>query len=133
MKEKLACALLFGEAKTDDKAEKIAISYRNCPYIHLMATKKKIDRSIDHRSTFFLPEKQRWWIEYVEKSPKTTFGLERAKVTFVDQVQHPQHRSMRLPEIAQESSPCGANCRTCSANDRCLCCPATIFYKYPSI
>lgn len=128
MKEKLACALFFGEAKTDDKAEKIAISYRNCPYIHLMATKKK-----KVFATFFLPEKQRWWIEYVEKSPKTTFGLEKAKVTFVDQVQHPQHQSMRLPEKAQESSPCGATCGTCSANDRCLCCPATIFYKHPSI
>jgi len=124
MEEKLICALLFGEAETGKKAEQIAESYENCPYIHLMATKGN-----QLFATFFLPEKQRWWIEYVEKKPRQTFGLEKAKVTFASNVQYPRQLKMRLPEKPQETSPCGSNCRTCPAYNRCLCCPATTFYK----
>jgi len=123
--KKLICALLVGEAETKEKAKQIAESYQNCPYIRLMSTKEK-----QMFATFFLPEKQRWWIEYIEKKPKQTFGLEKAKVTFVDNVQYPQKLKMRLPKTPQKISPCGANCEGCPANEKCLCCPATIFYKH---
>jgi hypothetical protein len=125
MKEKLICALLFGEAETKLKVEQIAESYQSCPYIHLMATKGK--RLF---ATLFLPERQRWWAEYIEKNPRKTFGLERAKVTFPDNIQYPEQLTMRLPKKPLETSPCGAQCKTCPANDKCLCCPATIYRKY---
>ena len=125
MEEKLICALLFGEAETESKAKHIARSYQNCPYINLMATKEN-----QLFAAFFLPEKQRWWIEYVEKKPRETFGLEKAKVTIVDDTQYPTKLKMQRPKKPQEISPCGANCGTCPANEKCLCCPATIFYKH---
>jgi hypothetical protein len=124
MGKKMICALLFGEAKTEEKAKQIAESYKNCPYIHLMATKEN-----QLFASFFLPEKQRWWIEYVEKKPKETFGLENAEVTFVEDVQYPTQLKMRLPEEPQKISPCGSDCYTCPAYEKCLGCPATIFYK----
>lgn len=125
MKEKLICALLFGEAETRNKAEQIAESYKNCLYIYLMTTEE--NRLF---ATFFLPKRQRWWIEYVEKKPRETFGLEKARVTFPSDVQYPEQLEMRLPEKLQETSPCGSNCGTCPAHDKCLCCPATTFHKH---
>lgn len=125
MKEKLICALLFGEADTENEAKRIAGCYENCPYVTFMATKER-----QLFATFFLPRRQRWWIEYVEKNPRTTFGLDKAKVTIVDDVQYPKQLKMRLPKKPQQSSPCGANCGTCPAYEKCLCCPATTFYKH---
>ena len=124
MKEKLMCALLFGEAETEKKAKHIAKSYENCPYINLIATKEN-----QLFATFFLPEKQRWWIEYIEKKPRETFGMEKARVTMVDTVQHPKQLKIRLPKKLQKFSPCGSNCGICPAYEKCLGCPATILYK----
>lgn len=125
MEEKLICALLAGKAETEKKVRHIARSYENCPYIKLMATKENI-----LFATFFLPEKQRWWIEYIEKKPRKTFGLKEAKVTIVDVVQYPKQLKMRLPKKPQKISPCGSNCAICPAYEKCLGCPATVFYKH---
>ncbi len=125
MQEKLICALLFGEAETEKEVEQIARSYQDCPYVSFMATKgRKLF------ATFFLPRRQRWWITYVEQKPGETFGLKKAKVTIVDHVQYPRQLRMRLPRKPQKSSPCGANCGTCPAYEKCVCCPATTFYKH---
>lgn len=125
MEEKLICALLVGEAETEEKAKQIARSYENCPYIKLIATKEN-----QLFATFFLPKRQRWWIEYVEKKPRETFGLKKAEVTIVDAVQYPRKLKMGLPEKPQQISPCGSNCAICPAYEKCLGCPATIFYKH---
>jgi hypothetical protein len=124
MKEKMMCAIFSGEADSEEKAEKVAKSYRNCPYVSLMATK-----GTQLFATFFLPERQRWWIEYVEKKPRETFGLEKATVTFADSIYHPKPTKMRLPKKKTEISPCESDCRKCAAYERCSGCPATIFYK----
>ena len=124
MKEKLVCALLFGEAETEKRARDIAESYQNCPYISLIATGGK-----QVFATFALPEKQTWWVKSIEEHPRTTFGLEKAKVTIAEEVQYPKQLRMRLPVKPKEISPCGANCGSCPGHERCLGCPATIFYK----
>ena len=122
--DRLICALFFGEAENEKRVKQIAESYKDCPYINLMATKENRLFAI-----FFLPERQRWWIEYIEKEPKETFRLEKAKVTFVDNVQYPRRLKMRLPKESHKISPCGANCEPCPAYEKCLGCPATIFYR----
>jgi len=124
MEENLACSFLFGEAETETKVKQIAESYQNCPYINFMATK-----GTQLFAIFFLPLEQKWWIEYVEKKPKETFGLEKAKVTFADAIQYPRQLKMRLPKKLQKISPCGGNCEVCPTYEKCLGCPATIFYK----
>jgi len=125
MEGELVCALLLGEAETREKAEQIAKRYKNCPYISFMAIREN-----QLFAAFFLPRRQRWWIEYVEKKPKETFRLERAKVTVVDHVYYPEQLKMRLPNEPLEVSPCGTNCGTCPAYQKCLGCPATLFYKH---
>jgi len=127
MTEKLICALLFGEAEEKSKAEKIATSYKNCPYTDFMATRGK-----ELFATLFLPAGQRWWIEYVEKKPKETFGLDKAKVTFVDVVHHPKTLRMRLPKKKGKISPCGADCGSDPLYEkgRCPGCPATAYYRH---
>lgn len=127
--EKLICALLLGEAEGKARAGKIAKSYRNCPYIDFIGTREK-----ELFATFFLPEEQRWWIEYVEKNPRETFGLEKAKVTFIDLVHYPNTLRMRLPKKKGKISPCGADCGSdpVYSQGKCLGCPATVFYKRKS-
>ena len=126
--EKLTCALVFGEAKTRKKAEHIAKSYyRNCPYTKFVATKGN-----QLFATLFLPEEHSWWIEYVEENPKDTVGLEKARVTIVDNIYYPEKLKMRLPKKPQDISPCGSNCKNCPLYGKCSGCPATIFYKHSS-
>lgn len=127
MTEQLMCALLSGEAHGKADAEKIAKSYKNCPYVDFMATHKK-----KLFATFFLPARQRWWIEYVEKKPKETFGLEKAQVTFVDVVHHPKTLRMRVPKSKGKISPCGADCGSdpLCEKGRCPGCPATVYYRH---
>ena len=125
--QKLTCAFLLGEAKGNAAARKIAESYRNCPYVYFMATREK-----ELFAAFFLPEEQRWWIEYVEKKPRETFGLEKAKVTFMDIVNYPNKLRMRLPKRKGKISPCGSDCGSDPLYEkgRCLGCPATVYYKH---
>lgn len=109
MEERLVCALLFGEAKTRKKVEHIAKSYyKNCPYTQFVATRE--NRLF---ATFVLPERHRWWVEYLEENPKETIGLEKAEVTIVDNVYCPEQLKMRLPEKPQKISPCESNCKNC--------------------
>ena len=117
----------MGEAKGNATARKIAKSYRNCPYVCFMATREK-----ELFAAFFLPEEQRWWIEYVEKKPEETFGLEKAKVTFMDIVNYPNKLRMRLPKRKGKISPCGSDCGSDPLYEkgRCLGCPATVYYKH---
>jgi len=125
VENKLVCALLFGEADTSERARQIAERYKNCPYMNLMATKEN-----QLFAALFLPQRQRWWIEYVGEKPRETFGLESAKVTIVDHVQYPDQLKMRLPESPKHISPCGSNCKACPSYEKCGGCPATTSYRH---
>jgi hypothetical protein len=123
--EKLIPAFLEGEAKSVEKANKIAESYENCPYVAFMATTEKHVYII-----YFLPEKQKWWVEFIEKKPQNTLGLEKAKLIFPQKIFFPKKTKMRLPKEKTEIAPCGsAECPTCPSYEKCLCCPATIHFK----
>jgi hypothetical protein len=124
MKEKLICGIINGQAETPQKAKKIAESYKNCPYVTFLAT----DNSKFY-AVYFLPKRQKWWINYIEKKPQKTLGLEKAEIHYPDNIQHPKTLKMRLPKKKHGIAPCGADCSKCSSNSRCLCCPATIYYK----
>ncbi|MFX1494742.1 MAG: hypothetical protein ACFFBZ_10710 [Promethearchaeota archaeon] len=124
IEESLICALLVGEAETEKLAKKIASSYKNCPYVNLMTTSGK-----ELYAIFFLPVRQKWWIEYIEKKPQETFKLRKAKITFLDSVYYPEKLNLRIPQTLKEISPCGSNCDECPSSHKCICCPATIFYK----
>jgi len=114
----------MGEAESKDKAEKICYAYKECPYVNLMATNKNRLYAI-----YFLPRKQQWWIEYIEKRPRVSLGLSKAEVIIVEKVYYPHNLRIRLPKKKSKISPCGADCSTCRSFSRCLCCPATIYYK----
>jgi len=124
MEEDLICALLYGETKTEQQVIEIATNYENCPYVNLMTTIKNQLYAI-----FFLPSTQKWWIEYIEKYPSGTFGFQKAKVTFLENIYYPKTLNLRIPKKLTEISPCGANCENCPSMAKCSCCPATIFYK----
>jgi hypothetical protein len=124
MEKEIICTLLIGEAETENKVNQIAESYKNCPYVYFMSTKGKRFYAI-----YFLPVQQKWWIEYIEKKPQDTFGLEKAQVLFLDNIQYPKKLDLRLPKEIQKISPCGDNCGTCPSSLECACCPATVYYK----
>ena len=124
MSEPLVCALLEGKAKTAKHAQGAARHFSACPYVYFMATK-----GAELYATLFLPSRQRWWIRYVEKDPKGTFGLESAHVAFASHTQYPDRPMMHLPQVRLDVAPCGADCRTCGAYKKCLGCPATHSYK----
>jgi len=122
--ERLIPVLLEGEANSVQAANKIAESYQNCPYVAFMATTAKQVFII-----YFLPEKQRWWVEYIEKKPRNTLGLEKAKLTFPNEMFFPKKMKLRLPKNEAEISPCNSDCVKCPGYSKCLGCPATIHYK----
>lgn len=80
-------------------------------------------------AVFFLPRRQKWWIEYIETHPLDTFGLKKAKVTFLENVFYPKNLKLRIPKTLTKLSPCRANCIECPSTDICSCCPATVYYK----
>ena len=124
MEEKLICVLLFGEGEIEEITDQIAKSYKDCPYVNFMATKGKEIYSI-----YFLPEKQKWWIETIEKNPKKTLGLKKARLVFIEKLSYPEIMKLHLPKKLLEISPCGTNCGTCLSSEKCTCCPATVYYK----
>lgn len=124
MEEKLLCALLCGEGETEEIINQIAVSYRDCPYVNFMATKGR-----EIYSVYFIPEKQKWWIEFIEKNPQETLGLNKAHLNFIENLQYPKTMKLRLPKKLLQISPCGANCGICSSSEKCSCCPATVYYK----
>ncbi|MFX1303383.1 MAG: hypothetical protein ACFE9X_08505 [Promethearchaeota archaeon] len=81
---------------------------------------------------FFIPRRQKWWVEYIEKNPSKTFGFKNAKVIFLENVYYPKKLKLRIPENLTNISPCGANCKECPSMNKCSCCPASIFYKKPN-
>ncbi len=124
MEEKLICALLCGKGGTEEITNQIVKSYKNCPYVYFMATKGR-----EIYSVYFLPEKQKWWIESIEKNPQKTLGLNKAQLYFIENLQYPKRMKLRLPKKLLELSPCGANCGICPSSEKCSCCPATVYYK----
>lgn len=70
-------------------------------------------------AVFFLPRRQKWWIEYIEKHPSDTFGFKNAKITFLENVYCPKKLKLRIPEKLTNISPCGANCKKCPSKDKC--------------
>ena len=124
MEEKLICVLLCGEGETEEITNRIAESYKECPYVNFMATKGREIYSI-----FFLPEKQKQWIESIEKNPQKTLGLNKDHLNFIEDLQYPERMKLRLPKKLLDISPCGANCGIYPSSEKCTCCPATVYYK----
>ncbi|MFX0115423.1 MAG: hypothetical protein ACFFB3_12810 [Candidatus Hodarchaeota archaeon] len=120
----LVSGLLIGEAESEREAQRIAMRYRNCPYVNLMATK-------GHQTyiCLTLPKKQKWWAEFIANNPKTTFGLRKADIIFFDAMQYPEQLTMHLPEKPAIVSPCGSECGKCSSYSECSGCPSTVFYE----
>jgi len=121
----MICALLFGEGDSKSRVEQIAARFGKCPYVGLMTTK-----GTQLFAVFFLPRRQKWWIEYIEKKPRRTLGLRKARVTVVDHIQYPRRVETRRPKRTRKLSPCGSSCGTCPSYGRCLGCPSTPFYKH---
>jgi len=122
--EKLIPVIVEGKAKSIEKANKIAESYQNCPYVTFMAAVENQVHII-----YFLPQKQRWWVEYIESKPQDTLGLEKVKLIFLQKLFYPPKMKMRLSKKKASISPCNSDCSKCPAYTRCLGCPSTIHYK----
>ena len=124
MKRKTLCGIIIGEASSNEKAKEIADNFKDCPYVAFIAT-----HSNEVFAIYFIPEKQRWWLEYVEEKPKQTLGVDRAQLFIVDKVESPEKFNLKLPKEKLRIAPCGADCQKCPSFSKCLCCPATIYYK----
>jgi hypothetical protein len=122
--EKLITAILEGKAKSAEIADKIAKSYQNCPYVAFLGVERNRIYIV-----YFLPEKQRWWVETIKEKPQHTLGLERAEVTFPEKLYFPETMKIRLLDTEARTSPCSANCSECPSYARCLGCPSTVHHK----
>ena len=122
--EKLIPMILEGKAKSIEKANKIAESYQNCPYVTFLAA---VENQV--YIMYFLPQKQRWWVEYIESKPQDILGLEKAKLIFLQELFYPPKMKMRLSKKKASISPCNSICSKCPAYTRCLGGPSTIHYK----
>jgi hypothetical protein len=116
------CALLVGEAATEEKATRIAANSRACPYVALYESSGNFVMGV-----FVLPGSKQWWIEVPAEQPEL-LGLEKAAVFITDQIgaSSPWSRGMVSPEL--EIAPCGTDCGQCSAlGQGCDGCPATVY------
>jgi len=125
MSEKLVCTLLVGVTKRREKTKKIAEKFKNCPYVYFMAT----NANRLYATLFFHQERSDKWIRFQKEDPSRIFGLDKAKVTLVDNVRCPEALTLRLPEKPQKRAPCGLDCYTCPAYKECRGCPATTAYS----
>jgi len=125
MSEKLVCTLLVGVTKRREKTKKIAEKFKNCPYVYFMAT----NANRLYATLFFHQERSDKWIRFQKEDPSRIFGLDKAKVTIVDNVHCPEKLTLRLPEKPQQRTLCGLDCYTCPAYKECTGCPATTAYK----
>ena len=103
----------------------IADAFRNCPYTYFMGTKKNRLFAV----MFLTSARAHIWTENQEKNPRAIFGLEKAKVTIVDNVRRPKEMRLHLPRVPKRKTPCGLNCANCPTYKECTGCPATIFYE----
>ncbi len=124
MKEKTICGIIIGEASSNGKAKEITNEFKDCPYVAFIAP--HLNRVF---AIYFVPEKQRWWLEYVEEKPKQTLGVDKTQLFIVDEVKYPEKFNLKLPKEKVRIAPCGADCQKCPLFSKCLCCPATIYYK----
>ena len=125
MESSLVRAVLSGQTSSRERTKEIADAFRNCPYTYFMATKKNRLFAV----MLLTSARAQIWTENQKKNPRAIFGLEEAKVTIVDNVQHPKELKLRLPREPKEKTPCGLNCANCPAYKECNGCPATIFYR----
>ena len=113
--------VLLGEAPTAAKAALMANRYRQCPYCVSFAS-----ADVTVVAVYAIPPDHRWWLEWVEKQPQETLGLERAEVFFAQQVRASSPWSRGDVEAKLERGPCGADCQDCSHyHKECTGCPAT--------
>jgi hypothetical protein len=125
MEPSRVCAVLSGQTKSGERTNEIAHAFRNCPCTYFMATEKNRIFAV----MFITPKRARIWTENQKKNPRAIFGLEKAKVAMVSNVQYPRELRLRLPREPKEKTPCGLNCAKCPAYKECTGCPVMIFYK----
>jgi len=117
--------VLSGQTGNEKRTKEIAHAFRKCPYTYFMATENNNLFAV----MLLTSARAHIWTENQKKNPRAIFGLEKAKVTLVDNVQHPEKLRLRLPKEPKEKTPCGLNCSNCPAYKKCIGCPATIYYK----
>lgn len=86
----LICALLFGEAENEKRAKEIAESYKDSPYVNLMATKQ---------SSFFQRDKD-GGLSTLRKAERTLW-IGESEGHIVYNVQYPRRLKRRLPKKPQ--------------------------------
>ena len=120
----LVCVLL-GKAPTPAKAALMANRYQQCHYCVSFVSADTMIVAV-----YTIPSGHRWWLEWVEKQPQETLGLERAEVFFARQIQASSPWSRGQVEAKLEQGPCGANCQECPLyRKECAGCPATRHYE----
>lgn len=119
--------ILIGEASSPEKARLIMEDGLRCPYAVTYAISGNTIVGI-----FSVPIGHEWWLEWVEKDPKGTIGLEHAELFLSrkSRAQSPWAREDVKPVL--EGAPCGADCLRCARySNECRGCPAATFYIAP--
>ena len=120
----MTCSLVLGVADTQEKTTKIAKCYHSCPYCTFFMSEKELAIGV-----FVIPANHKWWLEYVQKKPRETFGFSKAVVSFTDPMGITSPWSRGEAQSLAELAPSCANCRKCNSyKTRCEGCPATKHY-----
>lgn len=125
MVDGMLCGILYMEYESPEAAVKYAKRFGGCPRVYFWATMGN-----DAYILLAIPERERYWAEYIGEHPEPTFGGVKADLVFAEIV-HTSGYGMRVPEEPGDVSPCGSHCVACPAytSDSCVGCPATVHYK----
>lgn len=121
--ENAICAVLLGNASSEERASQAAANMQGCPYVVQYNAVGKLVTGV-----FALPAEKRWWIEGPEQEPQL-LGMERVRVFITEEIEaeSPWLRGELQPVL--ELTPCESDCRECSYYGKpCSGCPASVFF-----
>ena len=115
--------ILLGEIKPE-KIASLCENASKCPYCTLFSHSTGTVLGL-----YVIPKNHCWWLEWVEKEPHETLGLDRAKVFFTHAVSASSPWSRGEVQAMCDKAPCGASCLECTMyTKKCPGCPATVHY-----
>lgn len=124
-------AVIFVEAESFERLNKLVKTFKDCPRLVFMSTLMGA-----HNLIAVMVAEDSSTLESMVVgtcSLRSQKGIRRSEAHVSETTVYPSHLPVRLTVDKSDIAPCHIPCDTCERykNDKCLACPATQFYRGP--